>query len=625
MSKWLTRLAANPVVLALAGAVAVCVYLGVLVDPSVFYEHGDYFPAFHYGLEFLRPFLSRPGGASQYVAAYLAQACANRWLGAGAFTVLALGLGWGYGLYLRYAAGKRALGWGFLPVLASVLVWTRYGFGLDCITALALAGLGAAAYAHPWIGSLASWRRAGVAIGLLGVGYWLCAGPAYVCVLSISAVEYQQRRQARLAALLLLCGLLLPVALGCLYLGLPLPEAATRLLPYSDASRLEGDFALFLLYGLALVPAFMLFLKRDHAATEGRVARRSRLAQRFGWGRLSPGWRALVGSGAVVALVAAAWSPGSARRMAVMQHCRSREWERVLVEAAKLPSDRFTLDVSYAVDLALYHTGKMGDSLFAFAQSPLSLNLGMAFASCSNAYYYSERPKSVFYIGPANLEMGLVNEAEHVAHEALEVYGPHPCILKQLVLVNLVKRRPEVAKIFLHALCRDPVARSWAKAGLATLARSPDELMDGEEVARIRANLPSRQDSNVAMRPLEERCLAQLEENPRNRMAFEYLMAQYLIARNLEGFIRALPRTEAFGSPALPRHYQEAVLLHEVRTGREVPRWSSQVRSEVRAEFKQFAAVVAPSGEQTDPSRALAAAGAFINTYFHYYVFRPAG
>jgi hypothetical protein len=426
-----------------------------------------------------------------------------------------------------------------LPVLASVLVWTRYGFSLDSITALTLAVLGAAAYAHPWIGSLRSGRRVGIALGLVGLGYWLCAGPAYVCVLSISAVEYQRRRQAWLSALLLLCGLLLPVALGCLYLGLPLQEATTRLLPYSDASRPEGDFALFLLYGLAVVPASMLFLKRDHAAAESGVARRSGLAQRFGWGRLSPGWRVLVGSCAVVVLVGAAWSPGSARRLAVMKHCRSGEWGRVLAEASKLPRDRFTLDVSYAVDLALYHTGKMGDSLFAFPQRPLSLNLGTAFASCANGYYYSERPKTVFYIGPANLEMGLVNEAEHVAHEALEVYGPHPSILKQLVLVNLVKRRPEAASILLQALCQDPVARSWAKARLATLARSPDELLDGEEVSRLRANLPSRPDGNVARWTLEEHCLGQLEENPRNRMAFEYLMAQYLIARNLEGFVRA--------------------------------------------------------------------------------------
>lgn len=598
-----------------------CIALGLLVDPSVFYEHGGYFPAFQYGTEFLRPFLSRPGGPSQYAAAYLAQSCAYRWLGAGVLTALAVVLGWGYGLIVRQTMGKPAFGRGPGLVLAAVLVWTRYGLHLESITALALAVLIAAAYAHPRLDSLRPAWRAGVAISLVVLGYWLCGGAAFVGVLLSAAVEHQRRRRPGLSALLLLAGILTPAVLGHLVLDRPLREAVTCLLPYSDTSRLEGSLCLCLLYGLAVVPAIAVFLWRRGPAGEGRAGRRSGLALRLGWVRLPPRWRAAVGVLAAAALIGLAWPPQTARRLAVMKHCRAREWELVLAHAARLHRDRFTLDVSYAVNLALYHTGRLGDAMFAFPQAPLSLNLGTAFASCPEPRYYAERPKAIFDIGLANLEMGLVNEAERLAHEGLEVHGPHPAILQQLVLVNLVKRRPEAARIVLGALCQNPVARPWARARAATLVRAPEELLNDEFIIGLRENLPTRRDESALLVTLEARCLGQLEENPGNRMAFEYLMAHYLLTHNLDGFLRALPRAQAFNDGALPTHYQEAVVLCEARTGQEVPPWSAQVRPEVREQFRQFAAAVAPYRNQPDPVPALAATRAFVKTYFHHYAF----
>lgn len=605
-----------------AGAVAVYACLALLVDPSVFYEHGGYFPAFQYGAEFLRPFLSRPGGPSQYLAAYLAQGCADRWLGAAGFTALALLLGWGYGLALRYAAGKRALVWGTFPVLGAVLVWSRYGFHLDSMTALVLAVLGAAFYAQPRTGTLAPRCRAGLGMALIILGYWCCGGAVFVGVLLAAAVEHERRQQPRLAALFLLAGILTPVVFGHLCLGLPLHGAATCLLPYSDTSRLDGALTLCLLYGLAVLPAVMLLLKHRAASGRDTAAGSSGLPARLGWTRVPSRWRPVLGALAAAALVAVAWSPYTARRMAVMKHCRARDWERVLLEASRLPADRVTFDVSYAVNLALFHTGRLGDAMFAFPQGRLSLNLGAAFASCSDRSYYVERARTFFDVGLATLEMGLVNEAERVAHEVLEIYGPHPAVLRQLVVVNLVKRRPEAARVLLEALCLDPVARSWAKARLETLSRSPDELLNDELVAGARANLPFRQDSSGLLVPLAQRCLGQLDENPANRMAFEYLMAQYLITHDLEGFVRELPRAQAFGYRVLPRHYQEAVVLYEMKTRQEVAPWSAQVSPEIRDEFRLFKAAVAPLGGPSDRSRAAAAAAAFRGTYFYHYAFR---
>ena len=77
----------------------------------------------------------------------------------------------------------------------------------------------------------------------------------------------------------------------------------------------------------------------------------------------------------------------------------------------------------------------------------------------------------MFYpqLGAQDLELGLVNEAEHQAHEALEVLGPLPVVLRRLAEINCLKGRPEVARVFLNALARDVIWRPYALRAVAEL------------------------------------------------------------------------------------------------------------------------------------------------------------
>ncbi|MBN2449497.1 MAG: hypothetical protein JXR77_03860 [Lentisphaeria bacterium] len=624
MKPWITAVAGQPRFLVLAAAPAVYAYVGLWVDPSVFYEAGPYFPAFHYGTEFLGPFVLQPGGPSRYVAAYLAQACANRWFGAGVFTALAMLLGMAYGLCLRHALGKRAADWGMLAAGAALLVWTRYGLHLGSITALALALVGAAAYTHPrWDRVRSAGARAGAGMGLFALCYCICGAAVYPCILLAAAVEHGPRQRPRLAAALLLGGILLPPLLGHIVLDLPLEDAVTAMLPFSDPSRLEGGVSLCLLYAAAVLPALMLFLRGAAVDTSPSPAGDSPPSSRRRWGRLSPAGRRAVGLVAAGVALVLARPTHTARRMAAMKHFRAGRWECVLAEAAAQPRTAFTLDLSYAVNQALYHTRALGERMFAFPQSPLSLTLGTAFATAPDQTVFSEGPKAFFDLGTANLDMGLANEAEHLAHEALEIHGPHPTVLKQLVEVNLAKGRMDAARVFLRALCRDPVAGAWARGRLAAMAASPAAVPDLERIAAVRRNLPVRRDFHAPRMSLEERCLAQLEENPANRMALEFLLAHYLVTHDLDGFVRALPRLRARGEASLPRHYQEAVLLYEGRTGRALPEWDVLVGPEVREQFRRFRDAVAA---RADPPRlgetTLKAMDAFLDTYFFHFVYQ---
>ncbi len=609
----------------LAGGALAAAWLGLWVDLSLFYEQSAAFPAFQYGRDFLRPFLVQPGGPSRYLAAFLAQACANRWLAAAVFAALALLLGWVQGRYVHHAAGWSPLPWGAATALAAVLVWTRYGFHLDSIVALTLAVAGAALHAHPWVGKAPAGVRTAAGVGLFLAGYWVCGGAVLAGVLLAAAVEHEARRAVSVSAALLLAGLVIPAVLGWFLLGLSPAASATVLLPFSGTQRLWGGLAHLVLFAAAVSPAVRLFVRgpRGKAAAESapRAVRPRGPARR--WGTLPPLARRAIAGVVAAALLIAAWPAHTARRLRVMKYYRSGDWGRVLAEAARVPEDRFTLDVSFAVNQALFHTGHLGEAMFAFPQAPFSLNLGTAFASCPNENYYRDRSKTVFDLGLANFEMGVINDAEHMAHEALAVHGPHPTVLKQLALANLIKRRPAAAAVFLRALCRDPVAARWAKARLETLERNPAELLDGEPIASMRAHMPRRQDIYTTMRPLEDCFLYLLAENPHNRMAFEFLMAQYLITQNLDGFLRELTRVEAFGVDPLPRHFQEAVVLCELKAGGEVAPWSARVSAPVRERFRQFRATVEPYAGGQDTGAAAAAAAPFRDTYFYYYAFNP--
>ena len=71
----------------------------------------------------------------------------------------------------------------------------------------------------------------------------------------------------------------------------------------------------------------------------------------------------------------------------------------------------------------------------------------------------------------------------------------------------------------------------------------------------------------VAKLELESLLLRLLKRNRHNRMAFEYLMAHYLLTDKLEKLVANLYRFGDFDYPQLPRHCQEALIIYQETTG----------------------------------------------------------
>jgi len=226
------------------------------------------------------------------------------------------------------------------------------------------------------------------------------------------------------------------------------------------------------------------------------------------------------------------------------------------------------------------------------------------------------------------LELGQVNQAEHMAHEALEILGERPSILQRLVLINILKGRIQAARTFLGLLDKTLLYRDWAEDYRHALETDSLSSID-KELAQIRS-LMFRADHPGYLAP-EVLLQLLLEENGQNRMAFEYLMAHYLLTGQLDKIVENVGRLNDFPNrfpyPTIPQHYEEAILFYMMKNRTPqgempaLPLHGREIRSHTLRRFGDFNNLLA--AHRDDMAVARKELGkAHGNTYWFYFVFR---
>jgi hypothetical protein len=218
-----------------------------------------------------------------------------------------------------------------------------------------------------------------------------------------------------------------------------------------------------------------------------------------------------------------------------------REYARVLDAARQ--ARRLDYPAEERLHLALYHCGLLGESLFTYTnQTRWQFFAGMTLGleGCRAQ------------IQPL-LELGQLNEAEHMAHEACEWNGDRPDILLALARINVLKDRPVAARVYLNVLRKMPFRSAGAREALSRLEQKPGLLLDrdlaGCATNRVRSDLAyNKMPSELLIRQA-------LHSNPRNSMALEYMMADCLLSGSLD----KLPEKYAQWASAregstIPRH-----------------------------------------------------------------------
>jgi len=235
------------------------------------------------------------------------------------------------------------------------------------------------------------------------------------------------------------------------------------------------------------------------------------------------------------------------------QYARFGEWDRVLDMAQKgLPNSDI---IQCQVNRALYHSGLLCDKMFSIAQ--LYGGNGL-FMRDSNRAAFPLQHSDVFF------DLGLINESEHWAYEAIVVNGDTAWNLQRLVLVNLLKGKREIAEKYLKMLQKTIWHKAWAVEYQEYLSDT-DDFWAHPQFRYLKSAMP---ESNFLVSPTEpELCLEELLKNTSNKMAFEYFMAYCLLEGQIGRFVEHLDRLKNFDYPGIPRHFEEAMLIYNQLTG----------------------------------------------------------
>lgn len=591
-------------------------YLLLAVKPHLIYDSATItnFPAFYRGWAFFAESMSCPGGALKYVAAFLSHLFYYPWAAAAVITAQAWLVSVCVGYFLRAIALPGARWLRFIPALLVVVTYARYTYHLPLIMATLASLFFACLYvaAVSWRSRGAEGRSASVrfAWGLDPAGYvflsvvsYVVSGGAYILFAVLCATyELLYHRRHKTGLLYLLFAAALPYVAGVLLFRVSIIDAYTDMLPMSwrvlawsgRKKMIAAVYALYLFpvamalaWGVWQILVVNFHLRRMTTTPEptGKRARTrrgrskksllTRARRRLG----GPAVRWTLGTAILFVVAgAAAFLSFDDRQQALLEvhhyACR-RMWPQVLDAARRCPDSDYTIN---AVDRALYHTGRLNRDMCSYLQRPDALLL-----------IGDDRVLWHWHKFDTLIDLGLMNMAEKNLNECMAMFGEHPMILKRLAMVSMVKGETDTARIYLGALSRTLFHNDWADAYLARLDSDPNLSADAE-IQSLRARSLTK--DYMTLFYAKEPILSTLvEQSGGNRMAFEYLMAWYMLNKQLGKFVQSVGRLGEFGYTEIPPLYQEAIVIYAYGTKKPVPLAGFTISPEAQRRIEHFSGV----------------------------------
>ena len=540
-------------------------YVWLAIDPRLVYHSltilTPYYPfSFQTGWPFFWKQVAHSGGTVEYVARGLSALWAFGWAGALILTAAA----WCATVFTDALNARVGLPRGkvlrYVPAVIVLEMYGSYAHPLSILLSL-LISLGCFVLYVRVVPPSPLWRLPTLLIGcpvlflIAGAGSLL-----FGVMVAIDEVLVGGRRLVAVAAL----GWagVLPWAVATL-LAIDLKESYGRLLIWAlgvSAGIWPLALELYLFFPTMLAAAVVVRARaRDRVpARERRSPKEDRSPnaklRRGALGRVSA--RGLATAAFFPVIAAVVWFSLDSFTRTVLEMDRDfqqERWADVLRSAERMPPGVFNFRCYRNTMLALYHTGRLGDEMFRYRQHP---GVDLLFTPEKQQDMGASYGDSRLF-----LDLGFVNWAEKLAHEALETSGDVPAVLEQLAIISVVKGRPELARVFLHDLAKHPF-EGWAARDMLRRMETDDALKDDPLTARARGNMIDKDivafDLNV-----NELFSLLLERNPHNRMAFELCMATDLADRRLDKVIANLPRLAELSYPRVPRHYQEAWVIYQ--------------------------------------------------------------
>lgn len=610
--------------------IAFYLYLWLYVDLRLIY-HGagiiTNFPVFYKGWTIFLPFLSYPGGPLEYLSAFLSQLFYYSWAGALVVTAQA----WLFCICIDYILkavnlSRVRLICFVLPVIILVL-YNRYVYYFPTTMALLFALLTASLYIKLTLSRTTTLSRLSTFLFLSVFLYYLAGGAFFLFAVVCTIYEMIFRFRWKMSLFYLLFAVAVPYVVGLLILRVSIIDAFCNSLPFSwkilyYQARKREVTIVYLLYllpaatlmvsGLLQILVKKLHVLKKQVPKKHRKKYTSPLLKIFSRYRNAPKLKWTVESLIVLAIAGSvvfySRNENLRIRFKVDYYAYHKMWPELLTSAQHNPYDPF---IAHAVNRALYNIGRLGYDMFSWPQHP-------------DYMFLSDKKYKWMYwqIFDVFLDIGIINLAENALTECLEGIGSRPMILQRLALINMVKGNSGSAKIYLGSLSKTLFHDDWAKHYLKLLKVDPD-LSTDKYIQHLRSLYLDKDCLTHAL--LMEKTLSWLmERNSQNRMAFEYLMARYMLNRQLGKFVQNLERLQDFDYRELPTHYEEAALIYIYGTGKSLNLSSYLPSPQKRREIEEFSKILSSYGRNKQAaSKELSKK--FRNSYFFYYKFASTG
>jgi hypothetical protein len=572
-------------------------YLLVWVNPSVSYFIQQ--PVFLFEKNFLFKHLSHPGGITEYLSQFLSQFYYFPWLGALIVTLIV----W----LITYITGKIIISLGLkrnvlllqlIPAITLIFLHGKYEYKLESSLVL-LFSLTTFLY-YLRVSGLKFIYKITVIFLSSVVLYYLSGGDALVlyiimCLVLelISATNYKSFISADF---LILIALLVPWLSARFIFYINLKQAYLHLLAPE-----EYYIPSPVLYGLYIFyPLLVLYIKlREYFInrTQIKVLPRKLIKKES---LIKPEIVFEFLLIIILTVFAVMISVKSEKKLIdkVKYLAYNEEWEKLL-ELVKdnNPDNRI---ISFHTNRALFHTGKLACDLFEYSQN--FGKYGLLMEGILDIAYLMDNSDLYF-------DMGHIGAAQHWAYEAQTKYENSPRVLKRLALTNIINGDFGAAKSILRILKKSILHKKWA--GHYLLCIDDPLKLEEDSLVQMKRNIQPRDDFFISDILDPKRDLQYiLEENIHNRMAFEYLMAYYLLDKDLGSFVNYMIYVYDIGYKEIPKNYEEALLFYiSLRDAKRIDLERYKLKRNTLERYRDYAGIILKN------NRSMEAAEAELNKY----------
>jgi hypothetical protein len=581
------------------------IYFLLRIDPKLIYQSQE--PVFFFDRYFIYEFFSYPGGVNELASGFLSQFFYYSWTGTLLLVLVFASVTLFTWLFIRSITTIRPvlyLHW--IPSVILLALHSEYRFPLTLTLGLLWALVCVNIYIR--LAPSKSMLRLLLYLILQAILYYVAAGQAFIFSLIIILYEFLHNRRIVLPLLYILLSALLPYLGATAIFIIRFQDAYTKHLISCDMYRVT--WLSWVLY--AFFPFILLLLTFESRYIKAGKKSANKLLDRLLCHRSVP--TRLIQAVIIFFLVAiSAFYSYNKKEKAfflIDRYARFEEWQKMLDIAQKgLPINNV---IQCQVNRALYHAGYLCDEMFRMPQ-----------LFGGDGLFLHENVRAAYALQHSDLffDLGLINESEHWACEAIAARGDTAWNLQRLVQVNLLKQKRDIAEKYLVMLHKTMWHKSWAEEYQKYLSDDND-FWAQPKFRYLKSVMP---ESDFLVSPAEpELCLEELLKNTNNKMAFEYFMAYCLLEGQVGRFVKNLQRFNDYDYPKIPRHFEEAMLIYNQLTGgKDIALQGKEISEQTIRKFNDFNKIKAKY--RNDKTAAHSELAKYRDTYWYYglYYYKP--